>query len=146
MISKILTENTCQQNVTSFHLICFICAFLVYATLNINEPEHHILLSESYFVHVNRELCKPLPGIFLLNHTGHMQTGCVQRTRTSDHIASDKTHFKSVTMLHSSNEKCKGTDLTQGDHEGGVEQTQIGPVRVIHYSPGTDTVQHSEFM
>lgn len=27
---------------------------------------------ESYFVHINRELCKPLPGIFLLDHTGNM--------------------------------------------------------------------------
>lgn len=28
--------------------------------------------------------------------------------------------------------------LTQGDHEGRVEQTQICPVRVVYYSPGAD--------
>lgn len=33
-----------------------------------------------------------------------------------------------------------GTSLTQGDHEGRVEQTQICPVRVIHYSPGKETL------
>lgn len=42
-------------------------------------------------------------------------------------------------MLHSHNEKCMGTDLTQGDHERRVEQTQICPVCVVHYTPGKET-------
>lgn len=67
-----------------------------------------------------------------------MQTGCVRETTTTtDHMRSNKANLKSVTILPSSNEKCLGTDLTEGDHEGRVEQTQICPVRVIHYSPGT---------
>lgn len=91
----------------------------------------------SYFVHVNRELCKPLPGIFLLYHTGDMQTGCGRKSRT-DHVTSDKSYFKSIITLNSCDDKCTGRNLTQGNHEGRVEQTQIRPVCVIHYSPGTE--------
>ena len=34
-------------------------------------------------------------------------------------------------------------NLTQGDHEGRVEQTQICPVRVVHYSPGSEREQQT---
>lgn len=40
--------------------------------------------------------------------------------------------------------KCTGTNLTQGDHEGWVEQTQVRPVCVVHYSPGTDRETRSK--
>lgn len=64
-----------------------------------------------------------------------MQTGC-GRKRKTDQV---KAYLKSVTILEN-NLKCMGTSLTQGDHEGRVEQTQICPVRVIHYSPGKETL------
>lgn len=47
--------------------------------------------------------------------------------------------FKSVRTLNSHKAKCMETDLTQGNHERRVEQTQICPVCVVHYSPGKDT-------
>ncbi len=44
--------------------------------VNVHSTYSFILqLNVSYLVHVNRELSEPLPGIFLLHHTRHMQAG-----------------------------------------------------------------------
>lgn len=67
-----------------------------------------------------------------------MQTGCGRKRTTAGEVSAAKSYFKSITTLNSQDEKCMGTNLTQGNHEGRVEQTQICPVCVIHYSPGKE--------
>lgn len=107
-----------------------------------NEISLKIILpwGESYFVHVNRELCKPLPGIFLLHHTGNMETSFRKTIKTTSNHTKVLNHILPILTLKSWNFK-KGMrlNLTQGNHEGRVEKTQVCPVCVVNYSPSKNT-------
>ncbi len=56
-------------------------------------------LNVSYLVHVNRQLSEPLPGIFLLHHTGHMQAGWRRKETESVTLPSGMWRVSSYTVI-----------------------------------------------
>lgn len=50
--------------------------------MNLSKPLHN----PTHFVHVHGEFSEPLPGVFLLDDTRNMQTGCRTRNRTEQMI------------------------------------------------------------
>lgn len=51
-----------------------------------NRNDNAVRHKPAYFVHVHREFSKPLPGVFLLDDTCDMQTGCRTKSRAEQMI------------------------------------------------------------
>lgn len=73
--------------------------------------------------------------VWRLSAAPHRQHADRLWEKKTDRVIFNRASMESMITLSSCTDECMGTALTQGDHEGWVEQTQICPVCVIHYSP-----------